>query len=216
MSRIKGQDARTLRDLGIKTICDFRTNDERARRPTRWHLQDMTDLVERDHEHSAGALKELARRAETSIAEVRATMQRLYRELPYEQSDSYRQLFARIAEGRVPLIFNCSAGKDRTGVAAALLLTILRVPRPIIVEDYALTNDSVADLIRLVSNDPAYGTFVRDRTDVAMPLLRAEPEYLETMFDVIEGRHESLEAYLEEVLGVTGEMQESIRRELVE
>jgi hypothetical protein len=63
-----------------------------------------------------------------------------YREVPYQLAPAYRALFGYLKAGAVPLVFNCAAGKDRAGTAAALLLTALGVPREIVVEDYLLTN----------------------------------------------------------------------------
>jgi len=54
--------------------------------------------------------------------------------------DQYRRVFAELLAGHAPLAFNCAAGKDRTGVAAALLLTALGVPRETVIADYLLTN----------------------------------------------------------------------------
>jgi protein-tyrosine phosphatase len=51
-----------------------------------------------------------------------------------------RGVFSRIAEGDVPILVHCAAGKDRTGIAIALLLATLDVPHETIVEDYLLTN----------------------------------------------------------------------------
>jgi protein-tyrosine phosphatase len=48
-------------------------------------------------------------------------------------------MFAHLARGEAPLAFNCSAGKDRTGMASALILSVLGVPRETVLADYALT-----------------------------------------------------------------------------
>ena len=53
---------------------------------------------------------------------------------------AYRALFGAIRAGQTPILFHCTAGKDRTGVAAALILKALGVSREDIVEDYLLTN----------------------------------------------------------------------------
>ena len=65
--------------------------------------------------------------------------------MPFEQAPAHQELFTRLAAGEVPLAFNCSAGKDRAGTAAALILSALGVPRETVVEDYVLTN-RVVDL----------------------------------------------------------------------
>lgn len=215
MSRITGDDATQLHELGIDTICDLRTNSERRRRPTLWHEGGATTLWERDHQSSGGALTELTERADLSAADVRAVMRDVYKELPYEQADGVRELFRRIAEGHLPLVFNCSAGKDRTGVAAALLLSALGVPRAFIEEDYLLTNEFLPRLIPLLQADSSFGNFVRDRPDAALPLLRAEHEYLAAMFESIAARDGSVADYLQNVAGVTPAELAAIRAELL-
>src|SRR3546814_13196926 len=68
--------------------------------------------------------------------DMRRTMIALYRMIPVDHAASYRAMFERITDGRVPLLINCSAGKDRTGVGAALILAALGVPRPTLLQDY--------------------------------------------------------------------------------
>jgi hypothetical protein len=74
----------------------------------------------------------------------------VYRELPYEFSRRLSgAFFCRIAGGQLPLVFNCAAaGKDRTGVAAALPLTALGVAWEDVMADYLLSGQIVADILR--------------------------------------------------------------------
>jgi protein-tyrosine phosphatase len=165
---------------------------------------------------SAGAFGNLFGRPDLSVADVHRVMQEVYRKLPYEQAESIGELFRRIANGRLPLVFNCSAGKDRTGVAAALLLCALGIPRATIEEDYLLTNAFLPRLIPLLQGEPGYGHVVRDRPDVAMPLLRAEPEYLAAMFEAVANREGSVATYLQAVAGISPAELRAVRAELLE
>jgi protein tyrosine/serine phosphatase len=73
-----------------------------------------------------------------------------------------------------PLVFHCTAGKDRTGVLAALVLDILGVRPEVIVEDYMLTATRI-DLIRArLRRDPVYGAQI-DQTPATDPSMQAEP-----------------------------------------
>jgi protein-tyrosine phosphatase len=216
MSRISGDDLQQLKGLGIDTICDFRANGERERHPTSWQADSQTELWARDYDFSAGGLFQLIERSDVIAGEMRDTMVEVYRVLPFEQADSYREMFKRIAAGRVPLVFNCSAGKDRTGVAAALLLAVLGVSRESIEADYLLTNEFIGRLIAYMENEPKYARFVTDRREHAMPLLRADADYLATSFDTIEASHGSVGGYLTTVLGVTEAEQNAIRVNLLD
>jgi protein-tyrosine phosphatase len=216
MSRIEGADVTQLEALGIDTICDFRANGERKRHPTRWHENSDTILWSRDYSFSAASFQPGVDFETVQAAQMHETMMQLYRDLPFEQAANFRELFARIAAGRLPLVFNCSAGKDRTGVAAAVLLSLLGVPRTIIETDYMLTNDSINGLITHLSSIPKYDDFVMNNQDHALPLLRAEPEYLATSFDVIERRHGSVENYLDAEIGISRNDQALIKERLLE
>ncbi len=215
MSDVAGEDAATLQALGIVNICDLRANGERDQRPTAWHEPGRTELWARDHENGTGELHRLIESGGLDAVKMRAAMISLYQVLPFAQADSYREMFARLKAGRVPLLFNCSAGKDRTGVGAALILTVLGVPRDRIVEDYLLTNTTIDGLIKFLGSEGRWADMVEHRRDDAMPLLRAEAEYLLASFAVIEAEHGSVDAYLEDILDVLAEDQQTIRSHLL-
>jgi protein-tyrosine phosphatase len=205
-----------LHSLGIDTICDLRANDERSERPTVWHDGTATELWARDHLFSVGGLHGLAAKADVGPEDTRASMFEIYRALPFEQAVSYRELFNRLAAGRVPVVFNCSAGKDRTGVAGALILSVLGVPRSTIDEDYLLSNDMLDGLIAYMKTSAAYGPLVEHRQEVAMPMLRVERDYLDESFAVIEREHGTVERYLDEVLGIDADGQAAMREHLLD
>ena len=71
-----------------------------------------------------------------------------YRNYVRQNTPSFRALFAHLLEDRAPLVIHCTAGKDRTGFACALILHALGVPDDLISEDYLLTN-------RFYRRDPA-------------------------------------------------------------
>ncbi len=215
MSKIDAGDAAQLQALGLHTICDLRANDERLERPTVWHLETPTVLWARDHAFSAGALGELVLRPDLKSEHTEHSMLEIYRALPHEQVVSYRELLSRIAQSQVPILFNCSAGKDRTGLAAALILSILDVPYTVIEADYMLSNKVVDGLIEFMKSSPKYSDAVTNRLDRVLPMMRVEPTYLATSFEVIEREHGSVARYLDEVLGIGADAQAAIRNNLL-
>jgi len=223
MTGLTQADRSELSAFGIRTICDFRSPSERRREPTHWDSSGSESLYW-DYEHAGLSLRGLLLEAgELSAAAMRQAMLRLYRRLPLLFAAPYAALFGKLTAGAVPLLFHCAAGKDRTGVAAALILTSLGVPREAVIEDYTLTN-SVIDLDATLTARPrtniglAIGNVhLSDISrEVRAPLLEARAEYLAAAFGQIERDHGSVAGYVAGALGVTEAMLRELRRHLLE
>lgn len=212
MARLAPEGAESIRQLGIVAICDLRANDERERNPTQWHEGTETRYHSRDYEISLGELDKMVRSGELRTADVSQMIQAAYKELPFEQAQSYRKLFGLLAGGELPLLFNCTAGKDRTGIAAALILFALGVSRETIEQDYELTDHAIDRLLTILVSDPRYSKLQSTPKEVFLPLLRADPAYLALAFSEIERKSGGMFPYLEEVLGV-GEREIAAMRE---
>jgi protein-tyrosine phosphatase len=215
LAHLTDEDHALMAPLGVRLVFDLRTNRERSAYPTRWIEGHETELWSRDHEISRADLASVVANSEPGSAAAHEMTLSLYRRLPFEQSESYSELMKRIAIGQVPLVFHCSAGKDRTGVFGAVLLDLLGVDRRTIVSDYVLSDEHY-DALRAM--------FVRDRKihdmgaidlDRLAPLLYARPEYLETAFEEISERHGSTAGYAMDVLGLNEAEIEAIRGQLL-
>ncbi|WP_313801239.1 tyrosine-protein phosphatase [Sphingobium sp.] len=210
MALLTDADAAHLRSLGIKAICDFRRGNERSAEPTRWHGAEV-DYFCRDYAESSGLLGEMLKRDGATADDMRQTMIALYRIIPVDHAESYQAMFARIVEGRLPLLINCSAGKDRTGVGAALILAALGVPRSTIVEDYLATN-AHADWDWLLGQRNTLMARARlSRAEALEPVLRAEGVYLDTLFATLDEQHGGVDGYLNDVLGVDAAARDAMR-----
>lgn len=215
MALLTDADADHLRSLGISAICDFRRTSERTAEPTLWHGAEV-DYFCRDYSESSGLLGEMLKREGATADDMRQTMISMYRVIPTDHADSYRAMFAQIADGRVPLLINCSAGKDRTGVGAALILAALGVPRPTIVADYLATNDHADWDWLLAQRNTLVARARRTKADVLAPLLRAEAAYLDALFATLDAEHGGVEGYLSHVLGVDASAREAMRGMLLD
>lgn len=196
MSMLTEADERHLVSLGIATVCDFRRPGERKMHPTRWCEPAGVHYYARDYSEASGVLSSVLRGEGMTADDVRTTMISLYPELLVDHAPSYRYMFERLLAGHAPLLFNCTVGKDRTGVAAALILSALDVPQETIVEDYAETNKHM-DPERLMQQNGRDGDRFRamDRA-VLTPLFAADPAYIATMFDALDAEHGGLDGYL--------------------
>lgn len=136
MAGLTGADMDYLSKLGVNTICDLRSPQERNAEPTPFLKVNGVEVVAFDYnmDMSMGGLARMQTRDQAIDGFAQAYVGFLDLLTPH-----YTQMFDRLVAGQAPLTFNCSAGKDRTGMAAALVLSVLGVPRETIVADYALT-----------------------------------------------------------------------------
>lgn len=210
MDRLSDPDFARLGEIGLRAICDFRSSEERTRAPTAWDRLAGVRYWSRDYEHSIGDLNRLLAGDAVTLQEARAVMSGIYRRLPAEQEAAYRELFAMLAQGEVPLVFNCSAGKDRTGLAAALVLTALGVPYALVVEDYELSSrafDYRAEAARNGIGLPG---------EVIDALGGTHPDYLAAAWSAIIEHHGDPMNYIRDRLGVSPASIEAIRANLLE
>ncbi len=209
------RDRQVLSRLGVRLIVDLRTRAEREVDPYPWVDEHHIEHWTRDYEMSAGNLTAVLARSPPTPGRARETMIALYRELAFEQAPAIRELFARIACGHLPLVVNCSAGKDRTGVTAALLLLLLGVPRDTVYEDYRLTNE-LMDWTRLaVRRAPSQSSF-RLPPEERAPLYAADSAYLAAALSEIERRYDSIDGFARDVLELHEADVIALRRELLE
>lgn len=215
MALLTEADAAQLRALGIRAICDFRRSHERATEPTRWHGAEV-DYFSRDHDEASGVLSELLKRKDATAEDMRQAMIALYRVIPTDHAPSYRAMFGRIAAGRLPLLIACSAGKDRTGVGAVLILSALGVPRDTIMQDYLLTNSHADWNWLLNQRNSLIARTRKSRGDMLEPVLRADALYLESLFATLDDEHGGVDAYLENILGVDATARDAMCEALLE
>lgn len=187
-----------LESLGIGTIIDLRSSEERASDTNARLTRAGMGYWARDYGFSQGNIVALMRDpANHTPAAARAIMLQAYRDFPREQAPGYRELFARLAAGgRGAVVVNCSAGKDRTGLATALVLTALGVPYPVVRRDFMLSNGA-----------PGMKSLAAAMTGVlppgaVRPLLGVEPAYLDAAFAEIRRDYGSVDGYLRRELGV--------------
>jgi protein-tyrosine phosphatase len=214
---LTADDRERLESLGIRAAIDLRSNRERQELPH--GLIGDADVLywAHDHDHVGGDLmKMLLRDPNSEAAHLRDAMVQLYRELPYHFTEAYRQLFSSVSAGALPLVFNCAAGKDRTGVAAALLLSVLGVAWDDVMADYLLTESVVPDIIRMFGGTKMGGILRRLGPQVSAPLFCVDRAYLDAMRQSIMIRSGSMENYCLSELRLESALLETMRRRLLD
>lgn len=205
MTGLTDNDYRYLSGLGIGVVCDFRASSERQAEPTQWRAGPAETLMW-DYEIDT-AVFAAAFAGGMSEANSTEAFAGFYRAMPAEFAARFAALFEALEAGPDAATFHCSAGKDRTGVAAALILEALGVPRDTVLADYALSDtfvDYMADIQAnraSVNPEDPMAFWVNLPDEVLAPFMRSDPAYLSAALDQIESDYGSVEAYLTGVLG---------------
>ncbi len=206
--RLSAADEAAIAALGLRTVCDLRGMREAENTPVELAGARRAGLP---IEPTVGAsLRDILR---TGIAtghvtpeEMLELLREAYQAYALQSFPRYRALFALLrSEADLPLLFHCSAGKDRTGFGAALLLTALGVAWEHVVADYLATN-------RLWRREIA--EFFELPAPVKDALLSAHEPLLASAFDAVRSEYGSVDLYLEHAIGLDGHAREELRAAL--
>jgi protein-tyrosine phosphatase len=215
-------DNEQLNQLGVRVICDLRRAEERALEPTRWPDANTQHLSWEDGSAPPTIRSVAANHSHPyTAAGMHAAMIDLYRVLPAWMAPRLRGFFSRIAQDDVPVLVHCAAGKDRTGIALALLLALLDVPHETIVEDYLLTNTCGILQFTLTQYHAQLGVAAGDHPLLIMPhdirtvLFAAHVDYLQAAFDQIAHDHGDMHEFLRREIGVDEAMRSQVRTALL-
>lgn len=218
---VTGEDLPVYHGLGIRQLIDLRTPHERETRP---------DVLPDGAEYAAVAVqnpKAAGANLSATLADPETArlvfasgaadqfMHDVYRELvtDAEALSGYRDLVERVAHGPSAVVFHCSAGKDRTGWGAALVLNLLGVDRESIVADFLASNERQANTdkwLSLLSQDSGL-----DWSEIA-PMTRVRPEYLATALAHADEVYGSFEGYVTDGLKLSTATQEQLRARMLE
>jgi len=206
LATLTDDDVAALGEAGVRTVCDLRGEVERRRAPSR--LAGVATHALCIEPSLRPSLSDLLATGTVTGPDVMALMRGAYTAYALEWSHRYRALFDLLLEENAPpLLFHCTAGKDRTGFGAALILAALGVGEEAVLEDYLATN-------RLWRADPEISSSLPEA--VAEVLLRVHPELITAAFDAARGAHGTIEVYLEERIGLDAERRELLQERLLE
>ncbi|WP_374471892.1 tyrosine-protein phosphatase [Phenylobacterium sp.] len=198
LSGLTPADYEFVRSLGLRMIYDLRSTGERTREPTRWVGAGAPPILAKDYGmDESGFLAALGPNPTAESA--RRLMTRFYPALVGSHRDQFRTVFEKlIAPEDGAVLYHCSAGKDRTGVLSALILTALRVPRETVLQDFELSNAYYRPPVSrggasMVSAVPP---------DALKVLMGVDRAYLEAFFDELDRRYGGVEGYLDVELGI--------------
>jgi protein-tyrosine phosphatase len=192
LGALSAADKGVLAGLALTKAFDFRGVDERA--AASYELSGVAQhslAIEPTVQERMRAMASDGHRITAPV--VAELMKDLYRSLVNDQTRRFAQLFEHLLAEDVPVVFHCTAGKDRTGFAAALILLALGVPRQTVMQDYLLTNQVFQHAPQDTDIPP----------DALAVLWRVQEGFLDAALRIVDADHGGVERYLDNRLGLS-------------
>ena len=192
LGNLQESDLELLVSLNVQTIVDFRTDQERAKLvdklPNTCKNEIHLDIV-------SGNMNAYLAEIQSGKADFGQLMLDLYKDLAIGENGiaQYRKFFEILQDSKnTPIIYHCTAGKDRTGIATALILYALNVDRTYIEDDYLLSNTFLKEkYAAYIAKDPRFEA-----------LFTVSSTYLNHAMKAIEEKYGTIDHYLETALNV--------------
>lgn len=212
------EDLQLVTDLKIERFVDLRSRHERTQYPCRrapgFQAEQLIfhpyDLNQAPHEQAASF----------SAHEVVTRLEGLYRIIPFSphMREAFRLYFETVASAQGPVVVHCAAGKDRTGVAVALMLAMAGVHKDDIMGDFLLTNvaGTYEARERAFAGNFRHGLGAGMSDEAVRAALDVQPTYLQCCFEEITQRAGGLMAYLSDFLNIPVSTQHKIIQKIVQ
>lgn len=220
LAQLTVEDFAVLRQLGIGTVIDLRSEHEMRSQPSHWPEDLAIERINPDIQpalHAANMKMKAVLQREPTPAGMYKMVDVVYQDIPGACGPAFKRLADLLLASNAAVMFHCTNGRDRTGIMATVLLHLLGVSRDDILADYMLTNE-LLDIEggiglngRILS--AAFGFDVSD--DMVRIMNTAHERNIDTLFDTVATRYGSVEGYAK-AFGVDAAQQERLRQRLLE
>lgn len=205
--KLKKKSFDEIKELGIKEIIDLRNSKEIAQKPD--NLPSGTVYKNysafEDEGDQLDQAKKLVLKGKVNGSDADKRMLGFYKDYVTENTEIIRKIVTEILDSDQPILYHCTAGKDRTGVITALILTILKFDKTTIYNDYLLSNNYRKKLVDKRLNLANNLHFLYPKMDIKVleKLSWVETDYLDAAFNEINKEFGSTDNYIQQVLGIS-------------
>lgn len=204
---LKNNSFKELERLGIKEIIDLRNKKEIADKPDHFpeNMVYKNYSAFEDQGDQLSQAKKLVLKGKVNGSDANKRMLDFYKDYVTENPEIIKKIITEILESDQPILYHCTAGKDRTGIITALILTILKFDKETIYNDYLLSNNFRKKLVQKRLNLADRLHFIYPNMDIKVleKLSWIESDYLDAAFDEINKKYGSMDIYIQQVLGIS-------------
>jgi len=207
LHKLKKRSFDRFDELGIREIIDLRNSKEIAQKPDQIPAENTYKKYSafEDEGDQLSQAKKLVLKGNVNASDADKRMIDFYREYVTENPETIKTIITEVLESKDPVLYHCTAGKDRTGIITALILTILKFDKETIYNDYLLSNNYRKDLVqkRLRLANTLHFLYPKMDLQVLEKLSWVEKRYLDAAFEEINKKYGSADAYIQQVLGIS-------------
>ena len=213
LDHLTAADYKRLNGLGISLVCDLRTREERKSAPTEWAeaspvfvLAPVSETAKGDSRNSG--LTDALSSGKLSVDAAREIFEGFYVRTILDSASKFGVVLRALETSGSPAMFHCMGGRDRTGMTAALLLTILGVPQERIEQDFVLSTQYL--------NERPGSQPQTDAQRYQAQVIELQPRYVRAILGAINQKYGSFETYRREALGLSDADVEKLKSRLLE
>ncbi len=205
LSTLNDRDICVLENLNPHAIIDFRDPKEIKKAPDNLSAKLLKKYI--NLPISASTLSRMAAQKEIdgdSVETYEKVMEDSYRMYINNHKVVWTKFFEILLKSnKLPIIFHCSAGKDRTGIASFMIQSIFKNPMDLIFENYLISNDLLT--IKAATAEQSTNSSNQDSLvtkNMLSTLGKVQQSYLNAAIDEIDKKYSSLENYFISQLGL--------------
>lgn len=212
LHQLKSKSFDDFNKLRISKVIDLRTKQEIAKEtdhlPENMIYKNYQAFEDRNNEMTNA--KKLALKGKISKVDAEKRMLKFYTDYVSENPEVIKQIISEILDSDTPVLYHCTAGKDRTGIISALILKILKFDDTIIFQEYLVSNNLRKKVIdnRLKLANTFHFVYPKLDIGVVEKTSWIEREYLQAAFDEIDKKYGSMDMYIHRVLGISESQRE--------
>lgn len=221
------EDYKYLSALGIRVVCDFRTKEETQAAAETWIPGSSVEQISLPiGAKPQGPGQEPSVRnsfdPNATPEQLRKAMTSTYGTFAFSSAEQYATVFQQLKKDRLPLLYHCTGGKDRTGVFSAFVLLTLGVPEETVLADYALTNEYLGTnmnsetMKKMMAASGPSNSMKNLTPEQQKVMVAADPEYLRATLRQINEKYGSFDNYRRTVMHVSDADAAQLRERLTE
>jgi protein-tyrosine phosphatase len=200
LSRLKNKEFDKFNSLGIQTVFDLRTSGEIAGKQDNLpkNVKYIHTPIVKDSADVLASIKGQVIRGKITEEQSLQFMNDLYGSIVSENIPALRQMIKDALQSDAPILYHCSAGKDRTGIVTAMILSILNVERETIIDEYLLSDYYRREKLEGILWKAKAAKVVKPRISIGaiQNFMDVDERYINTAFNIIDTKYGGIDNYI--------------------